>query len=356
MLDPIATGRDWERFALPSRIPPGWARALVCSVLLMWPWAPSGARVDPVTRPSLTLKTGQRSVRVVAFSPDGRQVALAGDGGEVEVWDISAARRLRTVKGSSPVFTVAFSPDGKYLAASNDEKKISISPLQGAGLPSSFDVPGGPVYSIGYTPDGMRIAAGCRDGVIRLYSTDGQLLHSFGDIVSGISVIDSPGGARIAGLEGQGVRMWDAQTGELVLTRELDMSPWLPRHALHTGLTPFPVFQLSPEAGFAAGAGDPEPGASPPGLYRMIAWNTVSGKTTTELGVGWPVYEFSRRGDRIAVSSLAGISVIDVETWKELHRYFAGQQIVVRSLGFSPDAKWIAAGDDHGRVRIWKVD
>ena len=356
MLDPIATGRDWERFALPSCIPPGWARALVCSVLLMWPWAPSGARVDPVTRPSLTLKTGQRSVRVVAFSPDGRQVALAGDGGEVEVWDISAARRLRTVKGSSPVFTVAFSPDGKYLAASNDEKKISISPLQGAGLPSSFDVPGGPVYSIGYTPDGMRIAAGCRDGVIRLYSTDGQLLHSFGDIVSGISVIDSPGGARIAGLEGQGVRMWDVQTGELVLTRELDMSPWLPRHALHTGLTPFPVFQLSPEAGFVAGAGDPEPGASPPGLYRMIAWNTITGKTATELGAGWPVYVFSRRGDRIAVASLAGISVIDVETWKELHRYFAGQQIVVRSLGFSPDAKWIAAGDDHGRVRIWKVD
>jgi WD40 repeat protein len=330
--------------------------AALVAVLLAWPFTSSHAQVDPIRQPSLTFKTDQRSVRVLAFSPDGQQIALAGDDGVVEVWDVSAARRLRTLKGSSQVFTVSFSPDGRQLATSDAEKKINVWQLQGDELPSSFDITGGPAYSIGYTSDGKRIAAGCRDGVIRLYSTDGGLLHSFGDIVSGISVIETPAGARIAGLEGQGVRMWDAETGELVLTRELDMSPWLSHHLPHVGLTPVSVFQLSPDAGFVAAAGDPEPGASPPGLYRMTAWNTVTGKTTTELGVGWPVYVFSHQGDRIAVSSLAGISVIDIETWKERHRYFAGEQVIVRSLVFSPDAKWIASGDDHGLVRIWKVD
>ena len=56
----------------------------------------------------------------------------------------------------------------------------------------------------------------------------------------------------------------------------------------------------------------------------------------------------------IAESSFLGISATDIETRKELHRYDVDRPIV-RSLTFSPDAKWIASGHDDGTVRIWKV-
>jgi WD40 repeat protein len=242
--------------------------AFAVAGLLMCAWpSPGYGRVYSIKHPFLVLKSHQRSVVALAFSTDGRQPALAGDYGSVEIWDVRAAHRLRTLKGSSQVFTVAFSPSGRQLATSSADSKINVWQLQGDELLSSFEVPGGPAYSIGYTPDGNRIAAGCKDGVIRLYSTGGQLLHAFGDIVSGISVIDSAAGVRIAGLEGQGVRMWDAQTGELVQARPLDMLPWLSLHVQHMGLvqhmelTKIPSFQLSPPADFVAVAGDPAPGS-----------------------------------------------------------------------------------------------
>jgi WD40 repeat protein len=331
---------------------------VACPIAMLLVWAsssPGYSRVFSIRHPALILKSDQRTVNVLAFSANGVQVALAGDSGEVEIWDVRAARRLRTIKGSSQVLTIAFSPDGKQLATSSADSTVNIWQLQSDELPLSFEVSGGPVYSIGYSPDGNRIATGCRDGVIRLYSTRGQLLHAFGDIISGIAVVDSPGGARIAALEAQGLRMWDAETGEPVLTRALHMLPWLSPHMPHMGLTQNPMFVLSPGADFVAAPLDPAPGSSPPGIYLLTVWNTVTGQKAMEGGgFGWPLYSFSARGNMIAESSFLGISATDIETRKELHRYDVDRPIV-RSLTFSPDAKWIASGHDDGTVRIWKV-
>jgi WD40 repeat protein len=328
-----------------------------CSIamLLAWTWASPGySRVDSIKHPARILKTNQRTVDVLAYSADSRQIALAGDSGEVEVWDVGTARRLRAFNGSSKVFAVAFAPDGQHLATSGADNKVNIWRLQGDELPFSIEVPGGPAYSIGYTPDGNRIAAACRDGVIRLYSTNGQLLHAFGDIVAGISIVASPDGARIAGLESGGLRMWDAETGELVLTRTPDMPQWI-SHIPHLGLSQHPIFWLSPQADFVATAGDPMPGSSPPGIFVLNVWNTVTGKTAIEqYGVGWPLYSFSARGGMIAESHLGGISAIDIKTGKELHRYDIGRHSV-KALSFSPDGNWIASGHEDGAVRIWNA-
>jgi WD40 repeat protein len=336
-----------------------WARAIVaCPIAMLLVWAsssPGYSRVNSIRHPALILKSDQPTVNVLAFSANGAQIALAGDSGEVEIWDVRAARRLRTIKGSSQVLTLAFSPDGKQLATSSADSKVNIWQLEGDKLPLSFEVSGGPVYSIGFTPDGNRIATGCRDGVIRLYSTGGQLLHAFGDIISGIAVIDSPGGARIAGIEAQGLLMWDAETGALVLTRTLHLLPWLSPHVPHMGLTQNPMFVLSPGAKFVAASLDPAPGSTPPGIYLLTVWNTVTGQKAMESGgFGWPLYSFSARRNMIAESSFFSISAIDIKTRKELHRYDVDRPFV-RSLSFSPAAKCIASGHDDGAVRIWKV-
>ena len=319
--------------------------------------SPGYGRVYPIKHPAFILKSDQRTVKVLAFSADGQKIALAGAGSEVEIWDVRAARRLRTIKGSSQVFTLTFSPDGRQLATSSADSKINVWQLERDELPVAFDVPGGPVYSIGYTPDGNRIAAGCRDGVIRLYSTVGQLLHVFGDIISGIAVVDSPAGARIAALEVQGLRMWDAETGELVLTRTLQLLPWLSAHSRHIGLEQNPMFFLSPEADFIAVASDRSPNSLPVPIYTLTVWNAVTGQKMVEWGggFGWPSFALSARGNMFAESSVVGISAIDIETGRELHRYDAVRPFV-QSLIFSPDAKWIVSGHDDGVVRIWKAD
>ena len=124
----------------------------------------------------------------------------------------------------------------------------------------------------------------------------------------------------------------------------------------HGGLSQNAMFFLSPGADFVAAATDPAPGSSPPGAYLLTVWNTVTDQRAIEQpGFGYPLFAFSARGNMIAESSLSGISAIDIEARRELHRYHAVRPFV-RSLSFSPDAKWVASGHDDGAVRIWKVD
>jgi len=65
---------------------------------------------------------------VVAFSPDGRYLAIGGSSGRVSVLEASNDWRAVIVRDppSGRVTAIAFSPDGKYLAAGSDGGTVRI--------------------------------------------------------------------------------------------------------------------------------------------------------------------------------------------------------------------------------------
>src|SRR5262249_6692871 len=56
------------------------------------------------------------TLRALALSPDGNLVVSGGNDRTVRVWDVANRRHLRTITHSEPVTAVAFHPGGKLVA------------------------------------------------------------------------------------------------------------------------------------------------------------------------------------------------------------------------------------------------
>jgi WD40 repeat protein len=138
---------------------------------------------DVVTRQSIVSPTiGKAQFSSMAFSPDGKFMALAGIPGVIHIWDMESRQVASQLIGEKGLVTgVIFSPDGKTLASrilipgANPREKIvlwEMDKLQTIGQPlTGQDVTGSEVglISMAFSPDGRILAIGTDDGAIILW-------------------------------------------------------------------------------------------------------------------------------------------------------------------------------------------
>ncbi len=148
IFDP-ATGRELRRFEEENQVdrrelvfvqddrqplalafsPDGRRLALAGPANLLRIWEMTSGRECPFS-PLKTLS----GLTGVVFSPDGRRLAATGYDGRVQLWDADAGHELLTLRGvATPgsghyTFTarVAFSPDGRYLAANDWDGTVFV--------------------------------------------------------------------------------------------------------------------------------------------------------------------------------------------------------------------------------------
>jgi len=160
----------------------------------------------------------------VAFTADGRMIAVGGRDGTIQLWDITNPARPSPVGTQLNAHTLlvesmAFSPDGRTLATGSDDNTVRLWDVTAPSQPRALTTLTGftaYVYSIAFSPDGRTLAAGSIDKTVRLSEvTNPRQPTLLGQPLTGpdhyvLSVAFSPDGRTLAvGSADKTLRLFD---------------------------------------------------------------------------------------------------------------------------------------------------
>lgn len=132
------------------------------------------ARSGELSAPIRDLGTGSGRFDPLAFSPDGRLVAVSTPNGRDLVLDATTARTRQAVHpiGREQTASLAFAPDGTLATGTLTGIVQLWNPISGEQVASPLPVTAGAVSSIAFDPNGQRFSTtGSQDGTVKLWST-----------------------------------------------------------------------------------------------------------------------------------------------------------------------------------------
>jgi WD40 repeat protein len=292
---------------------------------------------------------GVTAARSVAFSPDGKLLAIGGDGPETEssslmIWDVVSQRPLgQPLFGhKNGVYKLVFSHNGTTLASgSYDETAIlwDVQSHRPIGQPLAGQ--SGTVFALAFSPDDQILATGGYDQKVRLWSVKNQeLLNELvghNERVFGVSFAK----AKILSGDANGnIIVWnnDNVIINTISTREASADV---AHQI----------VYSPKGNELATSADNN---------TVLLWDLNNPKANPSPLRGHKDWVFgvcfSPDGKILASTSADGTVIL----WDVAERHAIGTPLVghreqVLSAAFSADGKILATGDMGGKIILWKV-
>jgi WD40 repeat protein len=308
--------------------------------------APAARADELVTQePALVHK----SVLGVGVSPDGKWAATASKDGTARLFDLETGKEKTTVQ--TPLrgwgTSVAFSPDSKTLAAAGD-RGVQLLEVATAKELATIKVQVGRNGGVAFSPDGKTLAiAGGGSKVVRRWdvAADQELTALEGHTQYVWGVAYSPDGKTLASVSNDGtLRLWDAGTGK-------------ERSALSNGTKDRQLsVAFSPDGKLLATGGGVGGSPEQKGLVRL--WDAESGKELAAFasGTAWnTVVAFSPDGKFLATGGRERVvRVWDAATRKEVGTVPLLEEPYSSALAFTPDGG-LAVADSRDTVHLWRV-
>ena len=284
-------------------------------------------------------------VLTAAVSPDGATLAAGGTAGRVLLWPIddTSAEPISVGLDGSWAQQVAFSPDGKQLAIAVDDLRGAwdrtgpsvghvsfVNPATGTETEARLNFDQGPPIGVAFSPDGETLAVTLQNNLVRLYDsgTHEQIGQPLSNVDSPmLSSAFAPNSERLATGTGSGsVLQWDIheQTsldppieGDVGMIGGVAYSP--DGTLLATSRTGFSTTQLWRADDGARFAGTFTPGTLPFTEQTFTLKHFLPNRPT-----------FSPSGDRLVTTGLNQATVswtLDPERWREAACAIAGREL-----------------------------
>jgi WD40 repeat protein len=279
--------------------------------------------------------------RDVCFSRSGYEAISASSHGALLTWDASKGEPHSRTQLPNSGYSLAWSPDGREMAIGCRDAWVLIWDVE-RGLPVRR-LPGPArtaCLSVAYSPDGSLLATSMVSGEILVWRTDGYELyrHLKRSNDETPSIVFLPDGRGLAvGDDRGGITCWDIESRTVSQRWESDH-----------GSTRFVVLDPRGEK-IISGHADGHL------LIRDAITGEVLIERSTDAGIAFSG-AFSEAGDFFATCSTDGaIRVWDPEDWSPM-KTIEGSSRPCRTIAISPDGTTIVSGDEDNFVRAFSVE
>jgi WD40 repeat protein len=294
-------------------------------------------------------------------------IISCGTDNKIKIWDALTGQLLNTlIDHTNWINSVAFSPDGLKIISGSSDCSVKIWDTQSGQLLNTLNSHRNAVSSVAYSFDNSRIASSSHDHSVKIWDAHtGQLLNTLvghTDII--FSVAFSFDSSRIAsGSRNHSIKIWDAYSGQLLNTLiDLGITPVLGRHKSHNSAV-FNVAYSPDNLKIISGNED----------SRIKIWDAQSGQLLDTLIDPGIINYGSHASSVLSVAfSFDNLRIVSggsydniIKIWNasplkgnvvqtgQLIRTLDGHTDWVNSVAFSPDNLRIVSGGRDGYIKIW---